>query len=467
MKNEAVAAGLSRHIAWRYMRLGRHRGRHKSQQGEQQGEQQREQQRGTSSQLVSFMSAVSVAGLGISVAILITVLSVLNGFDREMRRNVLAAVPHITIRSDGLQQEQDWQRVAALALAHPQVEAVAGLAELSGVVAAAGGSQGVLLLGIDGATDPLATTLARFMTQGSMTGLGAEAEAEASAAATEATIITADPGRVRWRIVLGHSLARRLGVGVGDTVDVFSPSLNVNPLAPLATFRAFEVAGIFRVGSQQIDRDMAFVNLADARALFRLRGPHNALRLHLDDVLEADRVLWELTADLPPGFGMDSWTAQFGAVYENILFSRSIIAFMLWLLVAVAAFNLVVSLIMIVRDKKADIAILRALGASPRLINRIFVWQGGLVGLFGLAGGLVLGILGALSISDLASMMEQALGMQIFSAEVYPIDFLPSELRLADILLVSTGVLALSLLATLYPAHRAAAIQPAAALRGE
>ena len=412
---------LARYIAWRYMRLGRR------------------------SQLVSFMSAISVAGITFSVAILITVLSVLNGFDREMRTNVLSVVPHITVRTGERLEQRHWDEVAAIALANPQVREVAGQAEVTGVIAAGEVGQGVLLVGIDAETDPMAGTLRRFMRSGD----------------------TAALSEGRWRIVLGASLARRLEVEVGDRVDVFSPAININPLTPLATFRGFEVAGIYRVGSQQLDAGMAVISLADARALFRLRSPYNSLRLHLDDVLAADRVTDAVARALPAGFNLYSWTIQFGAIYENIVFSRNIIAFMLWLLVAVAAFNLVVSLIMIVRDKKADIAVLRSLGAAPKLINRIFLWQGGLIGLLGLTLGVAFGVLGALTVSDLAAAWEQATGLHIFSAEVYPIDFLPSQLRLTDIALVSLGVLTLALLATLYPARRAAAIQPAEALRGD
>ena len=414
--------GLSRHIAWRYIRQG---GR---------------------SRLVSFMSAIAVAGLSLSVAVLITVLSVLNGFDREMRRNVLQVVPHITLRNGAELGQADWDQAAAIALRHPQVTAAVGLAELSGVIATAGANQGLLILGIDPARDPLAGTLDRFI----VAGEGARSLDNS-----------------RWRILLGASLARRLEVGVGDSVDLFSPSFNINPLVPLATFRGFEVAGIYRVGSGHLDEGMALIPLRDARALFRLRGPYNAMRFYVEDVLTADRVMGELAPAMPRLFSMQSWTVQFGGIYENILFSRNIIAFMLWLLVAVAAFNLVVSLIMVVRDKRGDIAILRTLGAEPRLIYRVFIWQGGLIGLIGLGGGLLLGVAAALSVSDLTSLAEGALGVQIFNAEVYPIDFLPSQLRWGDVAVVSAGVMFLSLLATLYPARRAAAIQPAEALRGE
>ena len=227
------------------------------------------------------------------------------------------------------------------------------------------------------------------------------------------------------------------------------------------------MVGIFRVGTQELDSELVIINIDAARALFRLRTPFNGLRLRTVDVLEADAVRANLLNVLPAGLEIMSWTSQFGSIYENIKFSRNIISFMLWLLVGVAAFNLVVSLIMIVRDKTADIAILRTLGASPRIINRVFMWQGGFIALLGIIIGVAFGILGSLQITAFAEFIERQFSLQLLSAEVYPIDFLPSQLSFVYIIIVIFGVMVLSLLATIYPARRAAAIQPAAALRTE
>ena len=201
--------------------------------------------------------------------------------------------------------------------------------------------------------------------------------------------------------------------------------------------------------------------------MFRIRSPYNALTIRTSDVLQAEQVRLELGASLPNFLRTQSWVATLGGIYQNIQFSRSIISFMLWLLIGVAAFNLVVSLIMIVRDKRGDIAILRTLGASPATINHIFMWQGCLIGLLGIAIGVTFGVVGSLNVSKLATFIENQFSIQLLNAEVYPIDFLPSQLSFVDVLVVAGGVLILSLLATLYPAKRAAAIQPAEALRSE
>lgn len=271
----------------------------------------------------------------------------------------------------------------------------------------------------------------------------------------------------RFRIILGATLAQNLGVGLGDRVTLYSLEVSVNPLVPLPTQRQFTVAGIYKVGTLELDSAMAMITLQDAQALYRLRDTYTGLRFKIQDLLQVRAVADDLAEDLPGGLEVDTWTRVFGNIYENIQFSRTIVSFLLWLLVGVAAFNLVVSLVMIVRDKRGDIAILRTIGASPKTIGRIFMTQGCIVGLIGTAIGIAFGILFSLTVGDFAAILERMLGITLLSAEVYPVDFLPSELRLRDILGVSIGVFVLSLLATLYPAWRASRVQPAEALRLE
>lgn len=415
------AAPLPRYIAWRYVSAGRGSG------------------------LVSFMSAVSILGLALGIALLLTVLSIMNGFDREMRQNVLGIVPHISLRAEAGLGAEEWQDLQDELAAGAGIESISPIIEMQAVVATGAGNSGVMANGVDPALESEFSAIDRFMLAGGLDVLG----------------------DTRWGIVLGDTLARNLEAGLGDRVRLYSPALAVNPLTPIVNFREFEVSGIFRVGSQDLDSRLVLINRDAARALFRLRDSRNALWLRTGDVLDAEALLQDIAPLLPPDITADSWISQFGAVYENIRFSRDLISFLLWLLIAVAAFNLVVSLIMIVRDKRADIAVLRALGAEPGVINRIFLWQGALIGMTGIGLGLAAGIAGSLYISDLARFIETRLGVQLLNADIYPMDYLPSSLQFSDIVTVSAGVLLLSLLATVYPARRAAAVRPAVALRAE
>ncbi|MXX06767.1 MAG: lipoprotein-releasing ABC transporter permease subunit [Gammaproteobacteria bacterium] len=415
------AVALPRYIALRYVSAGRGSG------------------------LVSFMSAVSILGLALGIALLLTVLSIMNGFDREMRQNVLGIVPHITLRTENGLTAERWQALQSQLAADAGIVSVSPIIEMQAVVATEAGNSGVMANGVDPELESEHSAIDRFMLAGGLEELG----------------------DTHWGIVLGEPLARELGVDIGERVRLYSPAIAINPLTPVVNFREFKVSGIFRVGSQDLDSRLVLINRDAARALFRLRGPQNALWLRTGDVLEAQNLLQEIAPQLPADVTADSWVSQFGAVYENIRFSRDLISFLLWLLIAVAAFNLVVSLIMIVRDKRADIAVLRALGAEPGIINRIFMWQGALIGVTGIVLGLTAGILGSLYISDLARFIEASLGVELLNADIYPMDYLPSSLQFSDIVTVSAGVLLLSLLATIYPARRAAAVRPAVALRAE
>lgn len=398
---------------------------------------------GKRSHLVSFMSAVSIFGLALGISLLIAVLSVMNGFDREMRENILGIVPHLTISSAENVSQAQWDEIDSILADYGEIQQTGPSIQVAGVIASDSGNRGVLVNGIEAATENAISVMHRFVISGSLAALEDQ----------------------RWGIALGDDLARQLGKGVGDRVDLFSLDVSTNPLTPLPSYRQFTVVAIYNVGTQQLDADTVTVNLSAARALYKVRSPYTGLRIKLDDVLDADDFRLTLLNELPGQFTISSWSSLLGNVYQNILFSRTIVGFMLWILIAVAAFNLVVSLIMVVRDKTGDIAILRTLGASPAMINRIFLWQGCMVGLIGTGIGVLFGVILAWNVSDIAGMLENRFGIRFLSAEVYPIDFLPSQLLVNDILLVTGGVLLLSLMATIYPARRAAAIQPAEALR--
>lgn len=399
---------------------------------------------GSSSSLAAFMSALSIAGLAFSVALLILVLSVVNGFEREVRENVLALVPHLVVTSSEPLNAADWSDVEARLARVAEISEVEPVVASVGLVANAETSRAVVINGLDTEDEALAR-LGRFAVAGQVAELGAQ----------------------RWGAILGASLARELGVDVGDTVDVFSPKLTPNPLATVPTFKAFQVVAITRVGSAEVDAKLVTLALPDARALLRERSPLNALHIQTRDVLLADSAGYAVRQALGPGFTTESWTATLGAMYRNIQFSRSIIGFMLWLLIAIAAFNLVVSLVMMVRDKRGDVAILITLGASARTIGGIFLWQGVAIAFIGVALGTGLGVVAALWIGELASAFERATGVVLLNPDVYPIDFLPSQILLSDLLVVASGVLVLAVLAAVYPARQAAALKPAVVLRGD
>ncbi len=405
---------------------------------------------GKRSQLVSFMSLLSVGGLALGIAILIMVLSIMNGFDREVRENILSVVPHATIKAYDRENIARWNEVQELIEAYPDVASSSALVEIMGVISninnsAMTYSKGVIVNGIDTQRTDQLQTLQNFMQEGDISGLTAQ----------------------RFMIVLGDTLAENLRVGVGDKVSLYSLNVSINPIATLPTQRQFTVAGIFKVGTLELDSATAVITLPDAQALYRFGASYSGLRLTVTDVLAVNQMRAGLSRRVPAGFYVETWTQVFGNIYENIKLSRTIVGFLLWLLVAVAAFNLVVSLIMIVRDKRGDISILRTMGASPATIGKIFMTQGCIVGMMGTIIGLSFGIFFSLTVSDFAAFIESASGVTLLSADVYPVDFLPSELRLADILMVSIGVFILCVLATLYPAWRAAKVQPAEALRLE
>jgi len=405
---------------------------------------------GKRSQLVSFMSLLSIGGLALGITMLITVLSIMNGFDREVRENILGVVPHATVKSYEKTSRESWEAVQQIVNTYPDIISHAPLIETMGVVATASTSamtysKGVLVNGIDPERTDQVEMLERFIRYGSVSALGQQ----------------------RFMIVLGETLAENLGVVVGDKVNLYSLNISINPIAPLPTQRQFTVAGIYKIGTLELDSAMAIITLQDAQALYRFGNSYSGLRLTSMDVLAVNQMREQLSRELPAGFYVETWTQIFGNIYENIRLSRTIVGFLLWLLVAVAAFNLVVSLIMIVRDKRGDIAILRTMGASPGTIGRIFMTQGLIVGLMGTVIGVAFGVLFSLTIGEFAAFIEQALGITLLRADVYPVDFLPSELRFSDIVVVSVGVFVLCLFATIYPAWRAARVQPAEALRLE
>lgn len=391
---------------------------------------------------ISFISASSMIGMTLGVAVLILVLSVMNGFDRELRERILGMVPHgILYERGGI---QDWQTLATRAEQLPGVVAAAPLTRLQGMLAQGGRVQGVLVTGIDPEAEQRVSILPDHMIDGSLSAL--------------------EPGS--FGIVLGDLLAKHLNVMVGDKITLMLPEATLSPAGVLPRVKRLTVVGLFSVGAE-LDSNLAVINLQDAAKLGRVDGEAQALRIRFHNLFDAPQGIWRMVTELEGQFSGSDWTRSHGNLFQAIRMEKTMIGLLLLIIVAVAAFNIISTLVMAVTDKQADIAILRTMGAKPSTIMGIFMVQGVSIGVVGVLLGTVLGILAALSISDIVAFIERLFGFQILNADVYFISYLPSQLLWQDVVIVVSAALMLSFLATLYPSWRAARVQPAEALRYE
>jgi lipoprotein-releasing system permease protein len=379
--------------------------------------------------------------------VLVTIVahSVMHGFDHEMRTRVLGMVPHATVES--ATPIADWRTLADTAMQHPQVLAVAPFSQMQGLLTHEGKVQKVLINAIDPQEEAKVSIIGDFFQQGRLQDL--------------------EPGE--FGMVIGDKAAAKLGVGLGDKITFVAPEVTVTPAGMFPRLKRFTVVGIFHVGAGEIDGYLALTHVQDLARLQRWQAEQvQGIRLKFADLFQAPRTAWELAKSLGDGdFYARDWTRTHGNLYQAIRMEKAIIGLLLLLIVAVAAFNIISTLVMVVTDKKGDIAILRTLGATPGQIMAIFMVQGTVIGVFGTALGALLGIGAALNVSAGIAALERALGMKFLNADVYFIDYLPSQLMLEDVLLVCGAALVLSFLATLYPAWRAARTQPAEALRYE
>ncbi len=393
---------------------------------------------------VSFITWVSLLGVAVGVAALITVLSVMNGFESELRGRLLSLSAHATLTCGGT-AIPDWQARMTQLQGSPGLVGAAPFLDTDAMLSKQSSMSGAIVRGIDPEWEPKVSSIADDMREGKLTDL--------------------KPGSNR--IILGRMLAYQLQVGPGDTVVVMIPGNSAaNGGAFTPRLQEFEVVGVFEVGLQEHDSVLALVNLSDAQALRGLAGP-TGIRLKFDDVLKAPDLARIAASRLNPQMQVRDWTQENEAYFRAIRIEKTMMGLILMLIVAVAVFNIVATLVMVVNDKRTDIAILRTLGLSPRGVLAVFMTQGVLIGWIGTALGVGLGLALALNVDVIVPFLENNFGFHIFDPDVYAVSGIPSELHPPDVIRIALAALLLTLVATVYPARQASRTQPAVALRYE
>ncbi len=391
---------------------------------------------------VSFISLISMAGIGLGVAALIIVLSVMNGFQKEVRDRMLSVVSHIEV-FNVTGELQDWQNTAKEALLNPHVKATAPYVEGQALVLRES-MRGVVVRGILPALEPDVSEVVSKIKQGSLDSLKNGA----------------------FNVVIGNDLAKALDVQLGDKITLAVPQGQVTPAGVTPRLKTFTVTGIFEAGHYEYDIGVVFIQMNDAEKLFRLSSP-TGIRLRVDDLLQAPAIAQELAGTLSGNLLIRDWSQQNRNYFAAVKTEKRMMFIILTLIIAVAAFNLVSTLVMTVRDKQADIAILRTLGASPASIMKIFMVQGSMVGMLGTILGVGFGVLMAINIPQIVSFFEHLLGIQFLDKGIYFITSLPSDLHWDDVTTIGGMALLFSLVSTIYPSWRAANVKPAEALRYE
>jgi len=413
-------------IGWRYTRTGR---------------------AGRRNGFISFISAVSVLGIALGVAALIIVLSVMNGFQKEVRDRMLGVIPHVELMAADGQALADWRATAAQALrapgAGPQIVGAAPYVASQVLMARAGDMRGVVLRGVDPALEGQVTELARRQPD---------------------LVLRLQPGQ--WQVLLGVETARQLGVGEGAALTIITPGGQVTPAGVVPRLKTVRVAGLFESGHYEFDSTLVLMHLDDAARLLRVEGP-TGVQLRLQDQQAARAVAGQLQQHLGPEVWVRDWTRTNRNWFDAVQLEKRLMFIILTLIVAVAAFNLVSTLVMTVTDKRADIAILRTLGASPRSIMTIFMVQGATAGVLGTAAGLGLGLAVAFNVGTVVPALERLLSTSFLPASIYVISRMPSDPQSGDIVPIAIVSLVLAFLATLYPSWRASRVQPAQALGHE
>jgi lipoprotein-releasing system permease protein len=392
---------------------------------------------------ISFISMTSMIGLALGVLAMIVVLSVMNGFQKEMSSRILGMVPHAVI--SGVKPLDDWQPAATASLKDPQVTAAVPFTEMDGMLSYKGLMQPIQINGVDPALESKVSIVTQHIVQGRLQDL--------------------KPGE--FGVVIGEITARRFRLNVGDKLTLIVPEISSAPGGITPRLQRLTVVGVFKVGAE-LDGSMALVNVADAAVIQRWQPNQvQGVRLALTDLYAAPQVSSAIVAGLGPDYKADDWTHTQGSLFSAMKMEKTMIGLLLLMIVAVAAFNIIATLIMVVNDKGADIAILRTIGATPRQIMTIFMVQGTVIGIVGTVIGGVLGVIAAINVSQIVGWVERVTGQHIFTSDVYFISNLPSQLEGSDVVLICSAGFILSFLATIYPAYRAAQIQPAHALRYE
>lgn len=393
---------------------------------------------------ISFISMTSMLGIALGVTALITVLSVMNGFEKELRDRILGMASHATVTTYA-GRLPDWQGMQQALADNERIIAMAPYVRGESMLSLGKQVSGALLRGVLPSMEGDVSDVVSHINGGDL-GLLEEG---------------------KYSIILGSELAIALGAGIGDSITVVAPQVTIGPTGIMPRLRRFTVAGIFEVGMYEYDRGVALVHIKDAAKLFRLDDNVTGLRLRLDDIFAAPQIARALSAELPLDYRVEDWTRQHANFFRAVKTEKRVMFIILTLIVAVAAFNIVSTLVMVVTDKRADIAILRTLGSSPGSIMTIFIIQGIVIGAMGTALGVAGGVGLALNVETIVPAIESVFNVEFLAADVYYISDVPSELHWNDVWIMASVSLGLSLLATLYPAWRAARTQPAEALRYE
>ena len=393
---------------------------------------------------ISFISLASILGIALGVTVLITTLSVMSGFQREIRDRLLQMTAHATVSGAG-EPMRDWPHAVEVAMTDPRVAGAAPYVDVQGLISGNRDPQGAMVRGILADQERQVSVLADKMKQGS--------------------IDTLAPGT--FNILLGQELALWLGVQVGDVVNVTTTNFQGTPMGSMPRAKRFKVSGIFAVGYNDVDRNMAFVNMQDLQRLMRMGDDVTGVRLKLHDMNQSWQVASDLATRLRGLYRISDWTSENANLYQSLKMEKTVMGILLSLIIAMGAFNLVSSQVMLVTDKQADIAILRTLGLTPRGVMQVFMVQGSLIGIIGTVAGVIGGILLTINLERILGLIESAFDITLLPEDVYYITGLPYDLQTGDVVSIATVALAMSFLATLYPAWRAARTAPAEALRYE